>query len=124
MDLVAVNPVFNLYDQDWPLRTVIPPLPPAKFVFGEDSPCTGIALDSIVSHGCIISGGRVNHSVLSPGVRLECDSSVENSILFSGVHVGAKCKIKNAIIDHDLRIADGMTVGVDPQANRREGHTV
>lgn len=124
MDLVAVNPVFNLYDADWPLRTSMPPLPPAKFVFADEGSCMGFALDSLVSHGCILSGGRVTRSILSPGVRVECQASVERSILFSGVHVGAHSIIRNAIVDHNVRIPDHTKIGVDAEANRRAGHTV
>jgi glucose-1-phosphate adenylyltransferase len=124
MDLVAVTPEFNLYDQDWPLRTSMPPLPPAKFVFASEGRCMGLALDSIVSHGCIISGGRVTRSVLSPGVRVECQASVESCLLFSGVQVGAHSRIRNAIVDHNLKIPDHAVIGLDPEVNRREGHTV
>jgi glucose-1-phosphate adenylyltransferase len=124
LDLVAVTPDFNLYDQEWPLRTSMPPLPPAKFVFASEGRCMGLALDSIVSHGCIISGGRVTRSVLSPGVRVECHASVENSLLFSGVQVGAHTRIRNAIVDHNLKIPEHAVIGLDPETNRREGHTV
>jgi glucose-1-phosphate adenylyltransferase len=124
MDLVAVTPVFNLYDQEWPLRTSMPPLPPAKFVFASEGRCMGLALDSIVSHGCIISGGQVMRSVLSPGVRVDCQASVESCLLFSGVQIGAHSRIRNAIVDHNLKIPEYAVIGVDPEANRREGHTV
>jgi glucose-1-phosphate adenylyltransferase len=124
MDLVAVTPVFNLYDQDWPLRTSMPPLPPAKFVFATEGQCMGLALDSIVSHGCIVSGGRVTRSVLSPGVRVERQASVENCVLFSGVEVGAHSRIRNCIVDHNLKIPEHAAIGLDPETNRREGHTV
>jgi glucose-1-phosphate adenylyltransferase len=124
MDLVAVNPVFNLYDQDWPLRTAMPPLPPAKFVFASEGRGMGLALDSIVSHGCIISGGRVMRSILSPGVRVDCHASVENCLLFSGVQVGAHSRIRNCIVDHNVKIPEHAEIGLDPEANRREGHTV
>ncbi len=124
MDLVAVNPVFNLYDQEWPLRTSMPPLPPAKFVFATEGRCMGLALDSIVSHGCIISGGRVTRSVLSPGVRVERGASVDSCLLFSGVQVGAHSRIRNAIVDHNLKIPENAVIGLDPETNRREGHTV
>ena len=124
MDLVAVSPVFNLYDQEWPLRTSMPPLPPAKFVFAIEGQCMGVALDSIVSHGCILSGGRVTRSVLSPGVRVDCQASVDSCLLFSGVQVGAHSRIRNCIVDHDLRIPEHAVIGLDPEANRREGHTV
>ena len=102
----------------------MPPLPPAKFVFSEGGPGMGCALDSIVSHGCIVSGGRVVRSVLSPGVRVDCRSSVESSILFSGVQIGAHSHIRNAIIDHNLRLPEHSVIGLDPAANRREGHIV
>lgn len=124
MDLVAVTPEFNLYDQEWPLRTAVPSLPPAKFVFAQEGKCMGLALDSIISHGCIISGGRVVRSVLSPGVRVECQASVENCLLFSSVQIGAHSRIRNAIVNHNLRIPEHTVIGVDPELNRREGHTV
>ena len=124
MDLVAVTPVFNLYDQEWPLRTSMPPLPPAKFVFASEGRCMGLALDSIVSHGCIVSGGRVVRSILSPGVRVDCHASVENCLLFSGVQVGAHSRIRNAIVDHNVKIPERAVIGLDPETNRREGHTV
>jgi glucose-1-phosphate adenylyltransferase len=84
----------------------------------------GLALDSLVSLGCIVSGGRVTRSVLSPGVRVECHASVENSLLFSGVQVGAHSRIRNAIVDHNLKIPEHAVIGLDPETNRREGHTV
>jgi len=124
MDLVAVTPEFNLYDQEWPLRTSMPPLPPAKFVFATEGRCMGMALDSIVSHGCIISGGRVTRSVLSPGVRVERGASVDSCLLFSGVQVGAHSRIRNCIVDHNVRIPEHAVIGMDPQTNRIEGHTV
>jgi len=119
-----VNPVFNLYDQEWPLRTSMPPLPPAKFVFATEGRCMGLALDSIVSHGCIISGGRVTRSVLSPGVRVERGASVDSCLLFSGVQVGAHSRLRNCIVDHNLKIPEHAVIGLDPETNRREGHTV
>jgi glucose-1-phosphate adenylyltransferase len=124
MDLVAVNPVFNLYDQEWPLRTSMPPLPPAKFVFATEGRCMGLALDSIVSHGCIISGGRVTRSVLSPGVRVDRGASVDSCLLFSGVQVGAHSRVRNCIVDHNVKIPEHAVIGLDPEANRLEGHTV
>jgi glucose-1-phosphate adenylyltransferase len=124
MDLVAVSPVFNLYDQEWPLRTSMPPMPPAKFVFASEGRGTGLALDSIVSQGCIVSGGRVMRSILSPGVRIDSHASVENSLLFSGVQVGANSRIRNCIVDHNVKIPEHAIIGLDPEANRREGHTV
>jgi len=124
MDLVAVSPVFNLYDQEWPLRTSMPPLPPAKFVFAIEGQCMGLALDSIVSHGCILSGGRVTRSVLSPGVRVDRQASVDSCLLFSGVQVGAHSGLHNCIVDHNVKIPEHAVIGLDPEANRREGHIV
>jgi len=106
------------------LRTSVPSLPPAKFVFASEGQCMGLALDSIVSHGCIISGGRVVRSVLSPGVRVDCHASVESCLLFSGAQVGAHSRLRNAIVDQNVRIPEHAVIGLDPEANRREGHTV
>ena len=85
MDLVNVVPEFNLYDKDWPIRTKVTQQPPAKFVFAQEGRRMGLAVDSVVSAGCIISGGRVLHSVLSPGVRVNSYCEVEYSILMPGV---------------------------------------
>jgi glucose-1-phosphate adenylyltransferase len=96
MDLVSVSPVFNLYDEHWPIRTHQRQYPPAKFVFAE-SPRVGHALDSLVSSGCIISGGLVENCVLSPDVRVNSFTEVEETILFSHVDVGRRCRIRRAI---------------------------
>ena len=84
----------------------------------------GLALDSIVSHGCIISGGRVTRSVLSPGVRVDRQASVDSCLLFSGVQVGAHSRLRNCIVDHNVKIPEHAVIGLDPEANRREGHIV
>ena len=117
MDLVSVSPVFNLYDEHWPIRTHQRQYPPAKFVFAE-SPRMGHALDSLVSGGCIISGGSVKNSVLSPDVRVNSFSEIEDSILFSHVNVGRNCRIRKAIIDRDVHIPEGTTIGYDAEADR------
>jgi glucose-1-phosphate adenylyltransferase len=117
MDIVAVSPVFNLYDEDWPIRTHQRQYPPAKFVFAELGR-TGTALDSIVSSGCIVSGSTVRSSVLSPDVRVNSYSEVDSSILFSHVNVGRHCHIRKAIIDRDVHIPEGTTIGFDPEADR------
>ena len=88
MDLVSVTPEFNLYDRNWVIRTKVTQQPPAKFVFAQEGRRMGLAVDSVVSAGCIISGGRVMHSVLSPGVRVNSYCEVEYSILMPGVEVG------------------------------------
>lgn len=124
MDLVAVTPIFNLYDRDWPLRTSDPRLPPAKFVFADEGRRMGIALDSLISHGCILSGGRVTRSVLSPGVHISSHAEVERSILFSGVHIGRCSRVHRAIVDENVRLPEHTVLGVDPEADRNAGHFV
>jgi glucose-1-phosphate adenylyltransferase len=118
MDIVAVSPVFNLYDSDWPIRTHQRQYPPAKFVFAEAGR-TGTAVDSIVSAGCIVSGSMVKGSVVSPDVRVNSYSEVESSILFSHVNVGRHCRIRKAIIDRDVHIPEGTTIGYDTEADRQ-----
>jgi glucose-1-phosphate adenylyltransferase len=117
MDLVSVSPVFNLYDETWPIRTHQRQYPPAKFVFAEPDRM-GRALDSLISSGCIISGGSVRDSVLSPDVRVNSFSEVESSILFSHVNVGRRCRIRRAILDRDVDIEEGTTIGYDLDADR------
>jgi glucose-1-phosphate adenylyltransferase len=117
LDLVSVSPVFNLYDEAWPIRTHQRQYPPAKFVFAE-SARMGRALDSLVSSGCIISGGSVQNCVLSPDVRVNSYSEVEESILFSHVNVGRRCRIRRAIVDRDVHIPEGTTIGYDTVADR------
>jgi glucose-1-phosphate adenylyltransferase len=118
MDVVSVSPIFNLYDDEWPIRTHQRQYPPAKFVFAETGR-TGTALDSIVSNGCIVSGGMVKNSVLSPDVRINSYSEVDQSILFSHVSVGRRCRIRKAILDRDVHIPEGTTIGFDTEADRQ-----
>ena len=118
MDIVSVSPVFNLYDENWPIRTHQRQYPPAKFVFAEAGR-TGTAVDSIVSSGCIVSGGLVKNSVLSPDVRVNSYSEIDASILFSHVNIGRHCRIRKAIIDRDVHIPEGTTIGYDPEADRQ-----
>jgi glucose-1-phosphate adenylyltransferase len=115
MDLIQVDPVFNLYDKDWPIRTYQEQFPPAKTVFsGEEiAGRVGLVLDSLVSSGCVISGSRVQRSVLSPNVRTHSYSEIHDSILMEGVNVGRYAKIKRAIIDKDVDIPQGMVIGYD-----------
>ena len=121
MDLVSVAPVFNLYDDAWPIRTHMRQYPPAKFVF-NDPGRTGEALDSMVSMGCIVSGGVVRNSVLSPDVRVNSYAQVENSILSSHVNIGRHCRIRKAIIDRDVHIPDGTVIGYDTEADPQKYH--
>ncbi|MDA8083809.1 MAG: glucose-1-phosphate adenylyltransferase [Nitrospiraceae bacterium] len=121
MDLVSVDPLFNLYDRDWPVRTNQGQYPPAKFVFAQEyrGGRLGVALDSIVSGGCIISGGRVQNSVLSPNVRVNSFVDLRESILLENVEIGRNCRIRKAIIDKDVYVPAGTTIGYDPEADRR-----
>jgi glucose-1-phosphate adenylyltransferase len=118
LDLVSVSPVFNLYDTSWPIRTNQRQYPPAKFVFAEPGR-QGVALDSIVSMGCIISGGVVRNSVLSPDVRVNSYAEVDSSILFSHVNVGRHCRIRRAIIDRDVYVPEGTVIGYDTETDRQ-----
>ena len=113
MDIVSVSPVFNLYDDHWPIRTHQRQYPPAKFVFAETGR-TGTAVDSIIAAGCIVSGSLVKTCVVSPDVRVNSYSEIESSILFSHVNVGRHCRIRRAIIDRDVHIPEGTTIGYDP----------
>jgi glucose-1-phosphate adenylyltransferase len=120
MDLVAVDPLFNLYDQAWPIRTYQGQFPPAKFVFAQDfeGGRMGIALDSIACGGCIISGGRVQNSVLSPDVIVQDYADVRESVVMEHVRIGAHARIRKAIIDKDVVIPPHSVIGYDPEADR------
>jgi len=124
MDLVAVTPYFNLYDQNWPLRSAPTQFPPAKTVFADEGERMGIALDSLISHGCIISGGRVTRSILSPGVRINSHATVEDSILFPGVQVGRYSRICRAIVDQNILLPENSVLGFDPEFDQQSGHFV
>jgi glucose-1-phosphate adenylyltransferase len=123
MDLCQVNPEFNLYDPEWPLRTYQPQAPPAKFVFAEEGRRCGQALDSIISNGCIISGSRVSGSILGPNVRVHSFCEIEQTILMPGVRVGRHARIRRAIIDRDVLVPRGALIGFNPDEDRRR-HTV
>ena len=122
MDLISVSPVFNLYDAHWPIRTYQRQYPPAKFVFAQEGRRMGIAVDSIVSSGCIISGGRVTNSVLSPDVRVNSYTEIESSILFSHVSIGRYSRIRRAIIDRHMDIPESTEIGYDLEADRKKYH--
>jgi glucose-1-phosphate adenylyltransferase len=123
MDLCGVDPEFNLYDPEWPMRTYQPQAPPAKFVFAEKGRRAGEALDSIISPGCIISGSRVVGSVLCPNVRVHSYGVIEQGILMPGVRVGRHARIRRAIIDRDVLIPRGAVIGFNPEEDRKR-HTV
>ena len=118
MDLVGVDPLFNLYGERWPLRTYQRPLPPTKVVLGGSTP------DSIVSEGCIVSGGTVRKSILSTGVVVERDAVVEESIVFDDVNIEPGARIRRAIIDKEARIQSGASVGHDLEADKTRGCTI
>jgi len=119
MDLISVTPQLNLYDSQWPILTYQPTYPPAKTVW-EEAGRAGTALNSIVSNGCIISGGSVRRSILSPNVRIHSYAEVEDSILLDGVDVGRQAKIRRTIVDKEVQIPQGMEIGfnLDEDARR------
>src|ERR1700719_2856230 len=117
MDIISVSPIFNLYDEDWIIRTHQRQYPPAKFVFAETGRM-GTAPDSLISSGSIISGGLVQNCVVSPDVRVNSYSEIESSILFSHVNVGRSCRIRKAIVERDVHISEGTTIGYDAEADR------
>ena len=122
MDLVQVDPIFNLYDNNWPIRTYHEQLSPAKTVFTDLFPggrC-GTVLDSLVSNGCIISGARVERSILSPNVRIDNYSEVIDSILMAGVRIGKNVKIRKAIIDKSVIVPDGKHIGYNLEADAKQ----
>jgi len=117
MDLISVEPVFNLYNQRWPILTWPDPLPPAKFVFEEDGR-VGQALNSMVCAGVVVSGATVRRSILSPEVRVHSNSEVDDSILMHGVDVGRHAIVRKAIVDKNVRIAENAQIGVDAERDR------
>lgn len=126
MDLVAVDPLLNMYDDRWPVRTYQPNCPPPKFVFsdkGEEDRC-GRAIDSIVCAGSIISGGLVEHSIVSYNARVNSYSHVEDSILLQNVDIGRRARVRRAIIEKGVRIAPGAEVGFDHEHDRARGLVV
>ncbi len=123
MDLVSVEPVFNLYNRQWPILTSVPSLPPAKFVLDEPGR-VGTARNSLVSQGVIVSGGTVRTSILSPGVRVHSGADVAGSVLMNGVDIGRGAVVRNAILDKNVVVWPGASLGVDPAADRARGFTL
>jgi glucose-1-phosphate adenylyltransferase len=120
LDLVAVTPLFNMYNPQWPMISAPMHLPPAKFVFADSaSQRIGIATDSLVSDGTIISGGTINRCVLHPRVRIHSYADVDESILMDGVEIGRHCKIRRTIVDKGVKIPAGTTIGYDLEADRQ-----
>jgi glucose-1-phosphate adenylyltransferase len=124
IDLVNVIPEFNLYDERWPIRTNLVQQPPAKFVFAQEGRRMGVALDSIVSPGCIVSGGRVIRSVLSQGVRVNSYCEIEGCIVLANAKIGRYSRIRRAIIDSDVIVPESSVIGYDADADRAAGYTV
>src|ERR1700742_654799 len=123
MDLRPVEPMFNLYNNRWPILTHMDPLPPAKFVH-DDGDRVGRAIDSLVSNGVIVSGGLVRQSVLSPGVRVNSWSTVDRAVLLHNVIVGRHAEIRDAIIDKNVVVPEGAKVGVDKEHDLARGFVV
>jgi glucose-1-phosphate adenylyltransferase len=123
LELIGVTPPLNLYDAQWPIWTYQDQLPPAKFVFDDDDR-RGMAVDSMVSGGCIISGSRVRHSLLFSNVRVNSYACVEDSVILPDVVIGRSCRIRNAIIDRSCEIPKGTVIGFDAAADRRAGYFV
>jgi len=122
-DLISINPVFNLYNDEWPLYTGYTGLPPAKFVHAGPGRL-GHAADSIVSPGVLVSGATVVGSVLSPGVHLHSWSSVSDSVLMDGVQVHRHAQVHRAILDKNVVVGARARIGLDPDADRARGFTV
>ncbi|HWI13775.1 MAG TPA: sugar phosphate nucleotidyltransferase, partial [Burkholderiales bacterium] len=116
MDLTKVNPSLDLYDRQWPIWTYQAQMPPAKFVFDEDQR-RGLAVDSLVSGGCIVSGSTVRRSLLFSDVHVDCHSLVQDTVVLPQVRIGQNVVLKNAVIDRGCQIADGTVIGVDAAAD-------
>jgi glucose-1-phosphate adenylyltransferase len=118
MDLVSIDPVFNLYNMDWPIWTYPVQMPGAKFTM------KGVAVDSIVSPGCVVSGGSIESSVLSPNVHVYEDAKVDHSVILSHAVIGRNAVVHRAILDKNVVVPDGAQIGVDSEADDARGFTV
>jgi glucose-1-phosphate adenylyltransferase len=123
VDLISAHPVFNLYNNDWPIYTSHEPLPPAKFVHADEGRL-GHAVDSFVSSGAVVSGSRVERSILSPWVVVHSYAEVTDSVLMDNVSVGRNAIVRNAIVDKNVVIPEGARLGVDPEEDRARGFVV
>jgi len=118
MNLISIDPLLSLYGERWPFRTYQRPLPPSKCVLG------GKIVDSIVCDGCIISGGTIRESILSPGVIVERDAIVEESAIFDDVVIEPGARVRRAIVDKEVRIRAGVLIGYDRKADERRGFSI
>ena len=123
MDLRSVSPALNLYNREWPVRTTSYPDPPAKFTFDELNR-RGEAIDSIVSGGCILSGGTVRNSVLSRGVKVHAGAQVDDCIILDNCDIGRRAKIRRAVLDKNVRVPEDAVIGYDLESDRERGHFV
>jgi len=123
VDLISAHPVFNLYNNDWPIYTAHEPLPPAKFVHAEKGRL-GHAVNSFVSSGAVVSGARVDRSILSPWVTVHSYAEVTGSVLMNNVSVGRNAIVRNSIVDKNVVIPEGARLGVDPEEDRARGFVV
>jgi glucose-1-phosphate adenylyltransferase len=122
-DLIAVHPVFNLYNHDWPIYTAHEPLPPAKFVHNSEGR-VGRAIDSFVSSGAVVSGSKVEQSILSPWVTVHSWAEVTGSVLMDHVTVGRKAVVRNAILDKNVVVPEKARIGVDREEDLARGFVV
>jgi len=123
MDLLSVSPQFNLYETNWPIRTMSPSQAPARFL-SDETEHMGMAVESLVSPGCIIAGCRVLRSVLSPGVRINSHCEIDSSIVLENARIGPHCRIRRAIIDANVEVPANTEIGWDLEADRAAGHFV
>jgi glucose-1-phosphate adenylyltransferase len=118
VELIGINPELNLYDEDWPIWTYQAQLPPAKFIFDNEDR-RGVAVDSMVSGGCIIAGAKVRHSLLFSNVCLQPHTEVVNSVVLPDVAIGKHCYIRKAILDKGCKVPDGMVIGEDSEEDKK-----
>ncbi|MDH5376927.1 MAG: glucose-1-phosphate adenylyltransferase, partial [Gammaproteobacteria bacterium] len=118
LELIGVTPELNLYDDDWPIWTYQEQLPPAKFVFDDDDR-RGMAVDSMVSGGCIISGAYIRHSLLFSNVTVSEYSEVEDSVILPDVNIGKNCRIRKAVLDKGVCVPDGTNIGINREEDEK-----
>lgn len=123
MELLSVTPELNLYDAEWPILTYQVQLPPAKFVFNDDER-RGMAVDSMVSGGCVISGARLNRTLLFSNVKVHSYANVEDTVVLPEVDIGRNVRLKRVIIDRGCTIPAGMVIGEDLEEDKRRGFRV